>query len=134
MFLTSRCCNERQLPCLPQQSSCGCVQVVTAQGEIVRTGARARKSSAGYDLTRLMIGSEGTLGVVTEIQARLHPQPEAQAAAVVQFETLADAVEAVVAVTYVTTPARVELLDKSTMECLNGWRDQEFAECPTVFF
>ena len=81
-----------------------------------------------------MIGSEGTLGVVTEIQARLHPQPEAQAAAVVQFETLADAVEAVVAVTYVTTPARVELLDKSTMECLNGWRDQEFAECPTVFF
>merc|ERR1712159_32210 len=110
------------------------LEVVTAQGEVVRTGARARKSSAGDDLTRLMIGSEGTLGVVTEIQARLHPQPEAQAAAVVQFETLSDAVEAVVAVTYVTTPARVELLDQSTMECLNGWRGQEFAESPTVFF
>src|SRR6478672_4272933 len=70
--------------------------VVTADGQIVRTGGRARKSSAGYDLTRLLVGSEGTLGIITEIQLRLYGVPEAIAAGVCQFATLEGAVQTVI--------------------------------------
>jgi D-lactate dehydrogenase (cytochrome) len=72
--------------------------VVLADGRIIRTGGRVRKSSTGYDLTRLFVGSEGTLGVITEIQLRLHGIPEAMSSATCQFPTLRDAVETVIAI------------------------------------
>lgn len=110
------------------------MQVVRADGSVMNVGGRARKSSAGYDLTRLLIGSEGTLGVITEITVKLHPIPEAVCAAVCNFNTVDDAVQAVMAATYVCSPARMELLDEVTMSALNGWRGQSFAVKPTIFF
>ncbi len=90
--------------------------VVMADGRIVRTGGRARKSAAGYDLTRLLVGSEGTLGVITEIQLRLYGMPEAMSAAVCAFEDLAGAVDTVIATIQSGIPvARVELLDSVQM-------------------
>ncbi|MBB2165615.1 FAD-binding protein [Gluconacetobacter sp. 1b LMG 1731] len=91
--------------------------VVLADGRVMRTGGRVRKSSTGYDLTHLLIGSEGTLGVITEIQLRLHPIPETIAAAVVQFETLADAVATAIDILQFGVPiGRVELLDDVQMD------------------
>ena len=87
--------------------------VVMADGRVVNTGGRVRKAATGYDLTRLFIGSEGTLGVITEIQLRLHGIPEAQSAAICQFGTLAGAVETVIAILAAGIPvARMELLDE----------------------
>ncbi|MGJ0505935.1 MAG: FAD-binding oxidoreductase [Methylocystis sp.] len=96
------------------------LEAVTASGEIVRTGARARKSSAGYDLTRLFVGSEGTLGVMTEITLRVYPLPEAISAAVCSFPTIADAVRAVIEIIQLGVPiARVELIDGQTVGMVN---------------
>jgi D-lactate dehydrogenase (cytochrome) len=110
--------------------------VVTAAGDIVRTGGRARKSSAGYDLTRLFVGAEGTLGVITEIQLRLYGVPEAISAAVCQFDTLEGAVEAViVAMQHGIPVARIELLDDVQMEaCIRYSKLSGFEAKPTLFF
>ena len=87
--------------------------VVTAEGKIVRTGTRARKSSAGYDLTRLFVGSEGTLGIVTEVSVKLYPLPEAVSVAICSFPSTGDAVKAVIQTIQMGVPiARVEFLDE----------------------
>ncbi|WP_337877883.1 FAD-linked oxidase C-terminal domain-containing protein [Caldimonas sp.] len=94
--------------------------VVTAAGEVVRTGTRARKSSAGYDLTRLFVGSEGTLGVMTEITLRLYPQPEAVSAAVCSFPSLEAAVNTTIQIIQMGVPiARCELLDTNAVRAVN---------------
>jgi len=92
------------------------LQVALADGRLIETGGRVRKSSTGYDLTHLMIGSEGTLGLITEINLRLHPIPEAMSAAICQFPTLHDAVHAVLDILAAAIPvARIELLDQVQM-------------------
>ncbi|HEV7914654.1 MAG TPA: FAD-linked oxidase C-terminal domain-containing protein [Albitalea sp.] len=94
--------------------------VVSASGEVIRTGTRAKKSSAGYDLTRLFVGSEGTLGVMTEITVRLYPQPEAVSAAVCSFPTIADAVQTTIELIQMGVPiARCELLDVNAVRAVN---------------
>jgi len=94
--------------------------VVTASGEVIRTGTRARKSSAGYDLTRLLVGSEGTLGVITEVSLKLHPLPESVAAAVCSFDGAAAAVDTVIAIIQMGVPiARCELLDANAVIAVN---------------
>jgi len=106
------------------------LEVALPDGRLIRTGGRVRKSATGYDLTHLMIGSEGTLGIITEIQLRLHGIPEAMSAAICQFDTLAGAVESVIAILQAGIPiARIELLDDVQMNAciafskLEGYRD-----------
>jgi D-lactate dehydrogenase (cytochrome) len=110
--------------------------VVTADGRIVKTGGRARKSSAGYDLTRLLVGSEGTLGIITEVQLRLYGLPEAISAAVCQFPDLGSAVDTVIVAMQLGIPvARIELLDDVQMDaCIRYSQLTEFAPKPTLFF
>jgi D-lactate dehydrogenase (cytochrome) len=110
--------------------------VVTADGRIIRTGGRARKSSAGYDLTRLFIGAEGTLGIITEVQLRLYGVPEAICAGVCQFAALEGAVQTViVAMQHGIPVARIELLDDVQMEaCIRYSKLEGFAAKPTLFF
>ena len=109
--------------------------VVTPGGEIITTGGRARKSAAGYDLTRLYIGSEGTLGVITELQLRVFGVPETIAAAVCPFETLGGAIAAVVTILQLAVPlARIELLDAEMMRaCIGYSRLAGMAAVPTLF-
>jgi D-lactate dehydrogenase (cytochrome) len=110
--------------------------VVMPEGRLIRTGGRARKSAAGYDLTRLMIGAEGTLGVITEIQLRLYGVPEAISAAVCPFDDLAGAVAAViVAMQHGIPVARIELLDEVQMDaCIRYSKLEGMAAKPTLFF
>ncbi|MCK4868056.1 MAG: FAD-binding protein [Alphaproteobacteria bacterium] len=110
--------------------------VVMPDGRIVRIGGRARKSAAGYDLTRLFVGSEGTLGVITEIQLRLHGIPEAITAAVCQFDSLGGAVAAVIQTIQMGVPvARMELLDDLQMKaCIAYSKLEGYEEKPTLFF
>ncbi|MDF0520200.1 FAD-linked oxidase C-terminal domain-containing protein [Bradyrhizobium yuanmingense] len=108
--------------------------VVTPDGRIVRTGSRARKSSAGLDLTHLYVGSEGTLGVITEIQLKLYGLPETIVAAVCQFESLEGAVVAVVTALQANLKlARVELLDEVQMRAAINYSKLDYAETPTLF-
>ena len=109
--------------------------VVLADGRVIRTGGRARKSSAGYDLTRLFVGSEGTLGIITEVTLRLHGVPAAVGAAVCQFKSLEDAVNSVIAIIQLGVPvARVELLDELFMEAVAKFSQLPYAPLPTLFF
>ncbi|HSV20774.1 MAG TPA: FAD-linked oxidase C-terminal domain-containing protein [Casimicrobiaceae bacterium] len=110
--------------------------IVTADGSLVRTGGRARKSSAGYDLTRLMVGSEGTLGIITEVQLRLYGIPEAISAAVCQFPDLAAAVDTVIMTMQLGVPvARIELLDDVQMDaCIRYSKLTGYEAKPTLFF
>src|SRR5215472_3666831 len=110
--------------------------VALADGRVIRTGGRVRKSATGYDLTRLFIGSEGTLGVITEIQLRLHGIPEAASAAVCQFPTLHGAVETVIAILQTGIPvARMELLDEvQTAACIAYSKLQGLEPLPSLFF
>jgi len=109
--------------------------VVTADGRIIKTANRARKSSAGYDLTRLFIGSEGTLGIITEITLKLHPQPEAVSAAVCAFPSMGDAVSAVIDTIQMGVPiARVEFVDALAIRAINQYDKLTLPEMPTLFF
>ncbi|HSV48026.1 MAG TPA: FAD-linked oxidase C-terminal domain-containing protein [Ramlibacter sp.] len=97
------------------------LEVVTAAGEVIRTGTRAKKSSAGYDLTRLMVGSEGTLGVITEVTLRIYPLPEAISAAICSFPSIEAAVRTTIQIIQLGVPiARVELIDHHTVRMVNA--------------
>ena len=96
------------------------LEVVTASGEVIRTGTRAKKSSAGYDLTRLMVGSEGTLGVITEVTVKLYPLPEAISAAICSFPSIEAAVRTTIEIIQLGVPiARVELIDANAVRAVN---------------
>ncbi len=109
--------------------------VVMADGRVIRTSSRARKSSAGYDLTRLFVGSEGTLGVITEITLRLFGIPEATSAAVASFPSLEAAVNTVILTIQSGIPvARIELLDELQMDAINKYSGLNYPKQPTLFF
>ncbi len=107
--------------------------VVTAAGDVVATGTRAKKSSAGYDLTRLFVGSEGTLGVMTEITLRLYPLPEAVSAAICHFPGIAEAVDATIQIIQMGVPiARCELLDANSVRAVNRYEKLALREEPML--
>lgn len=110
--------------------------VVLADGQVIRTGGRARKSSAGYDLTRLFVGSEGTLGIITEVTVKLYGVPEAISSAVCSFPTVDDAVRAVILTIQSGIPvARIELLDELQMRgCIAYSKLEGYREAPTLFY
>ena len=109
------------------------LEVVTASGDVIRTGTRARKSSAGYDLTRLMVGSEGTLGVITEVTVKLYPLPEAISAAICSFPSIEAAVRTTIQIIQLGVPiARVELIDVNTVRMVNAHSKLTLREEPML--
>ncbi|KAB7610325.1 FAD-binding protein [Amylibacter sp. SFDW26] len=110
------------------------LEVVLADGRIIRTGTKAKKSSAGYDLTHLMVGSEGTLGIITEVTLRLQGQPEAIAAAVCDFPDVESAVNTVIVAIQMGIPmARIEMIDSLSMQALNNYSQLGLPEKPHLF-
>ncbi len=110
------------------------LKVVMANGSIVTTGHRARKSAAGYDLTHLFIGSEGTLGIIVELTLRLHGRPEAISAARICFDDIDGAVNTAIQTIQCGVPiARVELLDAAQMSAINRYSRTSYAEKITLF-
>jgi D-lactate dehydrogenase (cytochrome) len=110
------------------------VTAVTADGREIRTGGRARKSAAGYDLTRLFVGSEGTLGILTDITLRLYGIPQCITAGVCPFPTVDDAVNAVITTIQMGIPvARIELLDTLSIKAVNAYSDLDYPETPVLF-
>jgi D-lactate dehydrogenase (cytochrome) len=111
------------------------VTAVLADGRIIHTGSRARKSSSGYDLTRLLVGSEGTLGVLTEITLRLYGRPEAVSAAVCPFRTMEGATATVITTIQLGIPvARIEIIDEQQLEIVNRYSRTNYPVSPTLFF
>lgn len=111
------------------------LKVVLADGTIIDTGTRAPKSSAGYDLTALFVGSEGTLGIITEVTVRLHGLPDMVVAGTCAFESLEGAVRAVIAGLQCGIPfARIELLDSRQIAACNAYSGLDLVELPTLFF
>lgn len=109
--------------------------VVTADGRVLRTARRAPKSSAGYDLTRIFVGSEGTLGIITEVTVKLYPQPEAVSAAICNFPTLGDAVDSVIEIMQAGVPvARVEFMDEHAVRSVNRHSNLSLRETPLLLF
>jgi len=109
--------------------------VVLADGRIITTGGRARKSSSGYDLTRLFVGSEGTLGVITELTLRLYGRPEAVRAAVCPFESMAGAANTVIQTIQLGIPvARIEIIDEAQLKVVNAYSKTAYPLAPTLFF
>ncbi|MEO0999645.1 MAG: FAD-linked oxidase C-terminal domain-containing protein [Pseudomonadota bacterium] len=110
------------------------MEVVLADGRVIRTGSRARKSSAGYDLTKLFIGSEGTLGIITELTVRLHGQPEAISAAICDFPSIDAAVDTVIATIQMGVPmARIEFVDEASIRGFNIHAGTSMPERPHLF-
>src|SRR5690606_4278930 len=109
------------------------LQVVLADGRVIRTGSGAKKSSAGYDLTGLFVGSEGTLGIITELTLRLHGQPEAISAAVCAFDDFEAAVQTVIATIQMGIPmARIEFVDETTAAIFNKANGTSLPEKPQL--
>ena len=108
---------------------------VLADGRIIKTGGRARKSSTGYDLTRLFVGSEGTLGVITELTLRLYGRPEAVRAAVCPFQSMAGAASTVIQTIQLGIPvARIEIIDDVQLRIVNAYSKTDYPLAPTLFF
>ncbi|MGE0041738.1 MAG: FAD-binding oxidoreductase [Vicinamibacterales bacterium] len=109
--------------------------VVLADGRVIHTGGRARKSSSGYDLTRLFVGSEGTLGVITEITLRLHGRPESVLTAVCPFGSMQGAADTVIQTIQLGVPvARIEIIDEVQLRLVNRYSKTDYPEAPTLFF
>ena len=111
------------------------LEVVLADGQVIQTGNRARKSSAGYDLTSLLVGSEGTLGLITKLTLQLYPQPEAISAGIVAFESIEQAVNAVIATIQMGLPmARIEFVDGATAQAFNDYAGADMRIQPHLLF
>jgi D-lactate dehydrogenase (cytochrome) len=111
------------------------LEVVLADGQLIQTGNRARKSSAGYDLTSLLVGSEGTLGLITKLTLQLHPQPEAISAGIVAFDSIEQAVNAVIATIQMGLPmARIEFVDGATAQAFNDYAGADMRIQPHLLF
>jgi D-lactate dehydrogenase (cytochrome) len=109
--------------------------VVTADGRIIKTARRSRKSAAGYDLTRLFVGSEGTLGIITEVTVRLYPVQEAMSSAVCAFDTVDGCTNTVIQTIQAGVPiARCDIVCEKTVDAINKYKKTNYRVAPTVFF